>query len=90
MVRFVWSDYSAEQDFAATAVNQFCIRAQNGIVVEAFGNVAFYTGVGTTDPGRYVQLLNSPRAPPPRGSRLAECWWPTRSGTQTPVKTTSW
>jgi hypothetical protein len=64
---FVWADYSAEQDFAATAANQFCIRAQGGIVVESFGNVSIYTGVGTTDPGRYVQLLNSPRAPSASG-----------------------
>jgi hypothetical protein len=64
---FVWSDYSAEQDFSATAANQFCIRAAGGIVIEAFGSPAVYTGVGTTDAGRYVQLLNSPRAPSASG-----------------------
>jgi hypothetical protein len=64
---FVWSDFSADQDFSATAANQFCIRAQGGIVVESFGNVSIYTGVGTTDAGRYVQLLNSPKAPSASG-----------------------
>jgi hypothetical protein len=64
---FVWSDQSAEQDFSATAANQFCIRAAGGIVIEAFGSPAVFTGAGTTDAGRFVQLLNSPRAPSASG-----------------------
>lgn len=64
---FVWSDYSAEQDFAASAANQFCIRAKGGLVVESFGDVPLYTSSGTANLNRYVSLLNSPTAPSASG-----------------------
>jgi hypothetical protein len=63
---FVWAD-AHEADFISTAANQFCIRATGGIVCEAFGNVAFYSGVGTGESNRYFMLLNSPNAPSASG-----------------------
>jgi trimeric autotransporter adhesin len=63
---FVWAD-AHEQDFTSTAANQFCIRATGGIVFESFGNIAFYSGVGTTEANRYFLLLNSPGAPSASG-----------------------
>lgn len=59
---FVWSDDSADSYFAATNVNQFAIRAHGGLVLDAGGDAAFYTGNANVEQNRYLTLLNSPVA----------------------------
>jgi hypothetical protein len=64
---FVWSDTSADVDFASSAANQFAIRAAGGMVLETGHDAYIYTGTGAAELNRYLLLLNSQGRPSASG-----------------------